>query len=162
MAPSSPRRPLGDTHLCCLICCMENLLAGSYSSIPDGETMGGSALGPSPACPCPAVLGLEPCGHGTCSPRTLSCWDTKSHPGTTATCGKLQNHGQYGWEDKQGETAFHRRPKQAGQDQPHPTGLDLLSTRSKGRKYGAAHCQCPASDPWYPDRTPRPETVVFT
>lgn len=24
-----------NTHLCCLICCIENLLAGSYSSIPE-------------------------------------------------------------------------------------------------------------------------------
>lgn len=29
------------THLCCRICCMENRLAGSYSSIPAGETSGG-------------------------------------------------------------------------------------------------------------------------
>lgn len=26
------------THLCCLMFCMENLLAGSYSSIPEKAT----------------------------------------------------------------------------------------------------------------------------
>lgn len=36
----------GLTHLCCLICWMENLLAGSYSSIPEKETIGESAQTP--------------------------------------------------------------------------------------------------------------------
>lgn len=62
-----PSQTPEDTHLCCLICCMENLLAGSYSSIPEEGTTGESAWAPAQLYPTHLVLssGAGPVTMGT-------------------------------------------------------------------------------------------------
>lgn len=71
--PTTTAGPARDTHLCCLICCMENLLAGSYSSIPDrpagrGESVLGTWPQPQPVSACaqrtPPGEGVRACAKG--------------------------------------------------------------------------------------------------
>lgn len=66
-----PSQTPEDTHLCCLICCMENLLAGSYSSIPEEGTTGESAWAPAQLYPAHLVL------SSSAGPVTVGTWHSK-------------------------------------------------------------------------------------
>lgn len=92
-----------NTHLCCLICCIENLLAGSYSSIPEKKEKSPGvitgALGqvqdrkhkalPFPPTPLPSRTVSSPPGRsGSCSPGTTGCpvhGELSTKPQLTAT-----------------------------------------------------------------------------